>query len=323
MNHQELENDLVIDRYLTGRLPPEQEARFEQHYLGCGQCLDQLEAAEGLRRGLHRAVAQDIVEIAVAQRVGWLSRLARSPGASIVAVAAIIAVAGLPVWLFYRNSELGEDLDRARSTIAEQTSQAESRERELAREREAGQELEELLAQQSGVPTFSLKRFRGSLLGDPEPAQTIILSRVERTLMLSLDLEPQAPGYYRIRLFDSSDREILRLDRLEVNPQGELVFSLVSTQLDAGDYVARVESATPGADPVPVARFSFRVVLQHARLVPGVPIPENQSPETPALTEEILKTPPLRLAGESGEFGADDGGSVCVVPVTHSEWAYG
>ncbi len=259
MNHQEIENDLIFDRYLKGRLTPEEEERFEEHYLGCAECLDQLEAAEGLQRGLRRAVAQDVAEIAAARRLGWLARAARSPGAGVIAVTAIIVAVGLPTWLALQRSEIGQELDQARSEIAEQADRTEALESELTQERETNQALTERLNQQSGVEIYELQRFRGSLLGDPEPAQTITLADSELPFMLSLPLDRQTPGTYRIRLIDASDREILRLE--QPLHKGALILSLVSTQLEAGDYVARVEIVVPGAEPAPVARFAFRIAI--------------------------------------------------------------
>ena len=258
MDHQEIENGLIFDRYLKGRLTPEEEERFEEHYLGCAECLDQLEAAQGLERGLRRAFVQDVAEIAAARRLGWLARLARSPGAGLLAVAAILAV-GLPTWLAFRNSEMGRELGQQTLVIDQQKSKTASLENELTRERDTNQALTERLNQQSGVPTYELSRFRSSLLGDPEPAQTISLSAVEEPLVFSLPLDQPASGTHRIRLIDDENREIMRLDR-ELIREGTLAFSVMSSQLEEDDYVVRVESLSPGAEPVTVARFAFRVV---------------------------------------------------------------
>ena len=43
MDHTEIEELQVVDRYLMGKLPEADAGRFEEHYLGCPRCLDELE----------------------------------------------------------------------------------------------------------------------------------------------------------------------------------------------------------------------------------------------------------------------------------------
>ncbi|MEO1085859.1 MAG: zf-HC2 domain-containing protein, partial [Acidobacteriota bacterium] len=64
MDHPQIDTEHVIDRYLAGRLPPEEEARFEEHLFACTECLEQVEAGEALRRGLQTAAAEDGVRAA-------------------------------------------------------------------------------------------------------------------------------------------------------------------------------------------------------------------------------------------------------------------
>lgn len=59
MNHQEIENDDVVERYLLGQLSPDAAERFEAHYLGCQDCLDRLELAEALIAGAKTAAAAE------------------------------------------------------------------------------------------------------------------------------------------------------------------------------------------------------------------------------------------------------------------------
>ncbi|HYN20033.1 MAG TPA: zf-HC2 domain-containing protein [Thermoanaerobaculia bacterium] len=54
MNHPDIEELQIADRYLKGKLPPEEAVRFEEHYLHCQECLDRLKLAESMERGFHR-----------------------------------------------------------------------------------------------------------------------------------------------------------------------------------------------------------------------------------------------------------------------------
>jgi Putative zinc-finger len=287
MNHHDVEQDGVVDRYLLGRLPAEEAARFEEHYLGCAECVEQLELGERLHRGLRRAVAQDVVEVAAARQVGWLVRLVRSPALSAVVV--IVVIVGLPGLFVYRKHErLGHELEVVRSTVAElRQSDTSSRasvdslerdlasaraelaaeklrwEQELASEKSSGRSLSDRLAAalrpQLNVPIFSLQRFRDATLGAPASPQVVRLAAEPERIVLSLELSAPENERYRLTLLQGK-REVLRLDGLKPDPLGALVFSLHSSVLETGDYLARVESLPAGGQPVPAGRFSFRVV---------------------------------------------------------------
>ena len=289
MNHRDVEQEAVVDRYLLGRLTAEEAELFEEHYLGCPECVEQLELGERLRRGLRRAVAQDVAEVAAARQVGWLVRLVRSPALSAVIV---IVVVGLPALLVHKQIEhLGQELDATRSTVAElrqsgTSSQAsvESLERdlasarsdlaaerrrfeqELATEKSSSRQLADRLARilqpQLNVPIFSLGRFRDAPLGAPASPQVVSLSAEPEQIVLSLDLDPPEDGTYRVTLLRQGEREVLRLDGLVPDPRGALVFGLHSSTLETGDYLARVEALPAAGEPVPAGRFSFRVVVR-------------------------------------------------------------
>src|SRR5258708_19912001 len=80
MDHAEIEEQQIVDRYVRGTLPAEEVARFEEHYLSCQDCLDRLDLAESMNRGFKRAAGQDAVRVAAARQlavVAWLAHLGR------------------------------------------------------------------------------------------------------------------------------------------------------------------------------------------------------------------------------------------------------
>ena len=51
MDHAYIESNGLVERYHRGLLPPDEEARFEEHFTGCPECTEQLELANrALRR---------------------------------------------------------------------------------------------------------------------------------------------------------------------------------------------------------------------------------------------------------------------------------
>ena len=104
MEHTEIEERQIVDRYVMGALPAEEAERFEEHYLSCPDCLDRLDLAESMQRGFRRAAGEDLAHLAAARQlavVAWLSRLGRSRQAAALVMALFVA-AVLPAGLAWR-----------------------------------------------------------------------------------------------------------------------------------------------------------------------------------------------------------------------------
>jgi hypothetical protein len=58
MDHARIEEDNLIDRYVRGTLPADLRAEFEEHFLDCPHCVEQLNLATHLREGLRLSAAE-------------------------------------------------------------------------------------------------------------------------------------------------------------------------------------------------------------------------------------------------------------------------
>lgn len=295
MDHDDIESHHVADRYLQGKLAPEEADRFEEHYLSCQECLGRLDRAEKLQRGLKRAAAEDAARLAAARQAGFfavLARLGRSRQAGL-AVAALFIVLLLPAMLAYREfGRLGRELDQTREALAareqqnpspaaptvvedraaleranDQTRRAEAErqrlEQELEREKSARAGLEKDLAQarqpQANTPILSLSPERS--VGEAEPTQQVRLPAKPGWIVLSLELDAPEYEHYRVTLLKGT-KEVWRSGGLEPNSQDSLVVTLPTALLEPGDYAVRVEGTPAGGPPAPVAKFTFRALKQ-------------------------------------------------------------
>jgi len=232
MDHDHIEEHQVVDRYLMNQLSDEEAARFEEHYLGCQQCLDQLELAESLQRGLKRAVVEGATAVVAAHQLGILAWIARMPRAARAGlVVALLAVVLGPV--AYLTREL----------------------------RHTSWQLRDALAPQAGTSVVSIGPSRGLPAGgiDGSPTHVIRLSARPEWVVLSLELGEREQESFRVVLY-RGEREIWRQDGVRPDARDDLTLSLHSTWLEAGDHVVRVEAVAPGGETVPAARFPFRVV---------------------------------------------------------------
>ena len=95
MNHTYIEEQGLIDRYHQGSLDPEEEIRFEEHFVDCAQCMEQLEIARGFRTGIRTVAAEDAVRAAVG--TGLLARWARGRWMG-WAIAGVLMLAATSWW---------------------------------------------------------------------------------------------------------------------------------------------------------------------------------------------------------------------------------
>src|SRR5436305_3908737 len=130
MDHADIEEKQIVDRYVRGTLPAEEVARFEEHYLSCPDCLDRLDLAESMNRGFKRAAGQDAARVAAARQlavVAWLSRLGRSRQAAVLTMTLLVAVL-LPWGLAVRRmAGRDRELATARSALEQARSTSSSR----------------------------------------------------------------------------------------------------------------------------------------------------------------------------------------------------
>lgn len=80
MDEEHINKDLLIERYLQGKLSDEEAASFEEQFLSNSELLDELESAELLQQGL-----QDVVELEKAH-VPDKDHLTEKPVSSIVSL---------------------------------------------------------------------------------------------------------------------------------------------------------------------------------------------------------------------------------------------
>lgn len=249
-DHTKRDRDLVVERYLAGQLLEEEAMAFEEHYLDCGDCLDQLETARSLRRGLATVAAED------AARAPWGYHRA-------FLAAAVLLVAVLPAaWFGFETRRLGSELATTRDQLAAAQAAAVPPERiaelerrltdqagriaevtgELARERapEANALLVPLAVQRSGAGASATRLTRPAGAG---------------RVVFALAVGPDDDGPFELALKRAGET-LWRGEGLRPDELGEVRVSFHRDSLPPGSY--RLELAAPGRRG-PVVRYDFRV----------------------------------------------------------------
>ncbi len=284
MDHAYIDDNQVAERYLMGKLPPEEAARFEEHSMSCAECLDRLETAERLRLGLRTVAAREIVSETV--KIGLLTRLMRSRLAP-AALSALLLAVTLPAGFLWRRADLLEtELARTREELSRsapvtptspttpdpEPSEITALRRQLDEQRraaEAGREERDRLAAQveqlekaggpsTNIPVVSLSPERSA--PGSAPSTRISLASSPNLLVLLLELDATDFPSYRATLAGSGVRNGWQLSDLRPDSQGSLTLALPAARLQAGDIAVRIEGIPSKGQPAPVSDFSFRVV---------------------------------------------------------------
>ena len=289
MDHSYIDEHEIAERYVLGRLAAQDAQAFEEHYLGCPECLDRLEAVEAMRQGLRQEAARQVAAAAVQLGVlARLSRLARSRSGALL-VSAVLLLALLPSGLLLRRvGELHRELGRSRAELAarqedrgaaaalesriaqsERARQALEAERAAARQtlederrqrQELGRELEALRQPQANTPVVPIGLERSVPGAGGEPTVRIQLPSSPGWVVVSLELADPLYPRYRATLLGPGGRQLWQGTDLRPDAQGTLNLLLPTTLLAPGDAAVRIEGVPDRGRSVPVGDFSFRAV---------------------------------------------------------------
>src|SRR5436305_10485944 len=140
MDHPFIEEHNIVSRHLMGKLSARERSEFEEHFLDCPQCLDQLETEEDFRNALVRLDAAEPgrVRTAPVDFLGWVTRLLPRHQA-VLLLATGLLLAAVPAAFFAGRAERSRERSE-RSAAAPQDWQ-----RRYETERQARAELEKRL----------------------------------------------------------------------------------------------------------------------------------------------------------------------------------
>lgn len=265
--HDEIEAHQLVELYVLGRLTAPEAERFEAHFVGCQQCLDELEAAERLAGGI-KVLARPTADPSLAAPAGSPSRFFRfSRSRLFTALAAGLIAALLPGgFALLRMRALGHEVASLRSAAAEAQTRVQTLENEIARRevesatgRERETRLNEALAAatrpQPNVPLVFLGPVRAGS-NNEAPAHRLVLPAPPGWVVLALEIDGPAEASYRASLRrEDTTAMLLTQEGLHLNEMGALTLSLHSSTLATGDYLVEARDEAGSAR----ARFRFRL----------------------------------------------------------------
>ncbi len=224
MDHAYIAEQSLIERYHRGDLPPEEEIRFEAHFMACPECTAELEAARGFRLGIKKVAAEEAVRAQTVVQVSLLARLARYsrqwPAALTGALAAVLLTSS---WFL---------------AVAPSTDSG-------------------LSSPIANTPVFILSTVRSA----GEPGAIVDLGRSEGSLALAVDVDfdPRIIGY-RVSVLGESQQIVWQQSDLVPNDLEVLMVTFPSTFFEPGAYRLTVEGQVGDGDPISLAGYPFQVI---------------------------------------------------------------
>ena len=223
MDHAQIERDDVVERYVTGRLDPQELTSFEEHFLDCASCCDAVEDAERLQLGLEQVAAEEVNR---ALRQGFFAALlARARGPLAIAFTLLAAVGSGLAWRDHQR--LTSELATLEDTLAE----------------------ERRPRVNTPVLTFAGRRGDGAV-------RQISLRDEPEWIVLAIELAEPVAERYRATLSGAAGAELWHSSELEPSFEATLTVSLHSSLLPPGDYELAVGELPSGE----VRTFPLRVV---------------------------------------------------------------
>jgi hypothetical protein len=276
MDHAYIESHSLVELYHQRALPADEEARFEEHFVDCPQCMEQLELARGLQRGLRSVAAEEAARAAVAAGLfAWLARRGRLAQWG-MALAALLLAAVLPaLWLraghrgerrewsarLEAQRRTGQELERKLGeSEARRTAERQALEAKLATAKPpepppvaAGPLVKPLV----NTPVFLLAALRGE---GAKPA-VVDLARAGDALALAVDVGGDLRfATYRATITRADGGMVFERAGLEPNALEALMVTFPVAFFAPGEYRLRVEGVKPDGSAAEVGGYPFRVV---------------------------------------------------------------
>jgi hypothetical protein len=284
MDHKYIDELDIVDRYLMGKLPVAESARFEEHFVDCLECTDRLETTKAFVEGLRLVASERAPEARTNIPKGrvWYLRDTVSRRSFVLAAGVLsLVVFASAVLVFNQIRRSRAEADQARSSSTQwerryeeerQLSAAASREHQES-ERELTEQVAQLRTEldnerkleshdnvQVNLPILVLNSTRGS-----EPLSGSIneltLPRSSASFLISLAPEGET-GYrdYLMTILGSQNQLIWKSRGIKPNRYNLVSVLFNSTLFRPGDYNLTVEGVAGDGSASVVGKYSFRVL---------------------------------------------------------------
>ena len=279
--HLQLCEDELVDEYVRGGLPPDEQRRFDNHFLSTPERHEKLRFARALRRYVSAAVEAEPATTARSARSQLLSASLRGrlPVMAYSLAAALLLVLGGTV--IFRNWQLQNQLAQIRSQQSAGLRSERELQRQLQEQRAGTMELVKELQHEKDqramlernvspsipsnqdrlAPIISLVLTPGLLRGEETTKKALVPSGAT---LIRLELHLPANDYrsWRATLHNAEGAELSRQSLLKARSAGGggiVVMDLPAEAIPGGDYYVKLSGTAGSGEFEDIGKYYFRV----------------------------------------------------------------
>ena len=279
--HLQLCEDELVDEYVRGGLPPDEQRRFDNHFLSTPERHEKLRFARALRRYVSAAVEAEPATTAQRTRLQFLSASLRGrhPVMAYSLAAALLLVLGGTV--IFRNWQLQNQLAQIRSQQSAGLRSERELQRQLQEQRAGTMELVKELQHEKDqramlernvspsipsnqdrlAPIISLVLTPGLLRGEETTKKALVPSGAT---LIRLELHFPANDYksWRATLHNAEGAELSRQSLLKARSTGGggiVVMDLPAEAIPGGDYYVKLSGTAGSVEFEDIGTYYFRV----------------------------------------------------------------
>lgn len=283
MDHEQVQQMDLIDRYLMGRLPEEECSRFEEHFVDCPECIARLQSTKSFLRDLRFVAAENALQTIARPSESvfkqFFQSLFRRP--AILAVCSIILAASIGTVFAIGYNQLKTELNEAKN-YSQQLEQRYEEERKSADNKiqeltDQGKRLEEKLKSEEqhdkeatkpdlmarldeggAAPIYTLMSQRSST---QNTFAQIPLSDSNLIFILTVQIESELPyKSYNLKVID--DQQLLIKKQEDLKPDSASILSvwLRTARFQRGNYSLVVEGVKKEGGIDNVGNYPFSVI---------------------------------------------------------------
>ena len=292
MTHSVSEQTEISERYVRGKLAPEEHRAFEEHFFVCDECFQQVQMMERFVGGMRHAaetgkLASPVTEErALGLFASWKNWL--SLGFATTAIASLILTATLSWLLLYQlprmRGELAQERQAREQAENESRQQLKSTSERLEAERQERARLESQLEQERRAHSErqadaqrrpSKTEDQIAMVTTPQPNVPVAVLQATRdtssdvtelavpdrarSVMLWLEVESGRFESFRMQIFTANNRPVQTVAGLKRNTEGALAVSLPAKSLPLGIYTVKLYGVGPQQTEL-VGSYRLRIV---------------------------------------------------------------
>jgi hypothetical protein len=293
MNHEQIEQLHLVDRYLMEKLSAEESSIFEEHFIDCPQCIAQLRITNNFLQDMRSVAADQASQIEVhkpkAAFWNFLPASFRHPLA-LAFGCLMIATAIVSFFVINHTRRLQQELDQSDSQVeqlrrlyederqsalaanqahketeARQAEQLRAFELQLKEEREQHakmiEESSRRMISEGNLPIFTLTSKRSSGPDATGSINQIKLSRSSPLFIFSVYLEEeQSFKTYNLTIFDDNKRVKRAIKGKTPDHNSALSIILSSKSFRPGYYSLLIEGIEKTGAKSPVGNYPFQII---------------------------------------------------------------